>query len=178
MEDNDSHVSEANTSGKNPMLLGVIAIVVLFVLAGGYLMINRNTSQPSSTQTGSQAVGVATTMSPSNTEDAITGGGDMSKDAEETMGVEQGVIEIEGGSFYFKPNIIRVKVGQTVKVKLNSVGGMPHDFVIDELGVDTKEITNDSLEFEFTPDKVGNFEFYCSVGSHRKMGMKGTIIVE
>lgn len=31
---------------------------------------------------------------------------------------------------------------------------------------------------EFTPDKAGSFEYYCSVGKHREMGMKGMLTVE
>jgi plastocyanin len=88
-------------------------------------------------------------------------------------------IAVEGGHFYFKPNEIRVKVGQKVKVTLTSVGGMPHDFVIDELNVRTKQIKDGETDVvEFTPDKPGTYEFYCSVGKHRAMGMKGNLIVE
>ena len=35
-----------------------------------------------------------------------------------------------------------------------------------------------ALTAEFTADKVGSFEYYCSVGSHRSMGMKGVLKVE
>jgi hypothetical protein len=31
---------------------------------------------------------------------------------------------------------------------------------------------------EFTADKAGTFEYYCSVGNHRAMGMKGTLTVK
>ncbi len=31
---------------------------------------------------------------------------------------------------------------------------------------------------EFTADKKGTFEYYCSVGEHRVNGMKGKFIVE
>jgi plastocyanin len=34
------------------------------------------------------------------------------------------------------------------------------------------------VEVEFTPNIVGEFEYYCSVGDHRAKGMTGTIIVE
>lgn len=54
-----------------------------------------------------------------------------------------------------------------------------HDFVIDELNVKTKIVKDGESEtVEFTPDQTGTFEFYCSVGQHRQMGMKGTLIVE
>jgi cytochrome c oxidase subunit 2 len=88
------------------------------------------------------------------------------------------IFEVEGGSFYYKPNEIRVKKGDPVKIVLKSVD-MMHDFVIDELNVKTEIIeSGDTTEVEFTPNEVGDFEFYCSVGQHRANGMVGTLIVE
>jgi len=87
-------------------------------------------------------------------------------------------VTIEAGSFYYKPDVIRVKKGEKVKLVLNSVD-MMHDFNIDELGVSvpvTKAETSSTVEF--TPDQVGTFEYYCSVGEHRANGQVGTIIIE
>jgi len=51
--------------------------------------------------------------------------------------------------------------------------------VIDEFGVATKQAQSPDTEvLEFTADKAGSFEYYCSVGTHRAMGMKGTLKVE
>ena len=91
---------------------------------------------------------------------------------------EARIIEVEGGGFYYKPNEIRVKKGEQVKIVLKSVD-MMHDFVIDELDVRSEIIkSGDTREVEFTADTVGEFEFYCSVGQHRANGMVGTLIVE
>jgi plastocyanin len=50
--------------------------------------------------------------------------------------------------------------------------------VIDEFNVKPKQIgANAEDSVEFTADKTGSFEFYCSVGNHREMGMKGTLVV-
>src|SRR3990167_9256749 len=38
--------------------------------------------------------------------------------------------------------------------------------------------TGQSASVEFTADKAGGFEYYCSVGTHRAMGMVGAFIVE
>jgi uncharacterized cupredoxin-like copper-binding protein len=35
-----------------------------------------------------------------------------------------------------------------------------------------------TAEVEFVADKTGTFEYYCSVGTHRQMGMVGKLIVE
>lgn len=86
---------------------------------------------------------------------------------------------VDGSEFKFSMTSITLKKGEKVKLTLTNSGKMPHDFVVDELGVKTKTIKNgESDTIEFTPDKTGSFEFYCSVGSHRAMGMKGTMIVE
>lgn len=54
-----------------------------------------------------------------------------------------------------------------------------HDFVVDELKIKTAVINNGQEDFvEFTADKAGTFEFYCSVGNHRAMGMVGKITVQ
>ncbi len=87
-------------------------------------------------------------------------------------------IAVTGGSFYFEPNEIRVKKGEKVVITFTNKEGT-HNFVIDEFGVKTEIISaGASTEITFTPDKTGTFEFYCSVGNHRAMGMKGTLIVE
>ena len=88
------------------------------------------------------------------------------------------VVNIEAGSFYYKPNEIRVKKGEKVKVVIKSVD-MMHDFVIDELGVRTRIAqAGEMAEVEFGVNKTGELEFYCSIGNHRDMGMVGTLIIE
>lgn len=85
--------------------------------------------------------------------------------------------KIEGGSFFFKPNELKVKLGQTVKIEFTNSSGM-HDFVLDEFNVNTKVIGAGKTEtFEFVADKLGEFEFYCSVGNHRQQGMVGKLVV-
>ena len=74
---------------------------------------------------------------------------------------------------------IVVNVGDVVMIEFTSVGGMPHDFVIDELGVATAILQPGESEIvEFIVDRAGTFEYYCSVGQHRANGMKGNLIVQ
>jgi len=81
--------------------------------------------------------------------------------------------------YSFSPTTLTVKEGETVKVTFKNGGKMPHDFVIDELGAKAKVISGGSEEtVTFTASKKGTFEYYCSVGNHRKMGMVGKIMVE
>lgn len=88
-------------------------------------------------------------------------------------------IVLEASEFKYNLQEINLKRGEKVKLTLKNVGKMPHDFVIDELGVRTKLINGGETDtIEFIPEKTGNFEFYCSVGNHRQLGMMGKVVVE
>jgi len=85
---------------------------------------------------------------------------------------------ISGKNFSFDPAFITVKKGDRVKINFKNTNGF-HDFVIDEYGISTKQANSPITEvLEFTADKIGSFEYYCSVGTHRSMGMKGILVVE
>ena len=85
---------------------------------------------------------------------------------------------VEGSPFKFAPNVIRVKKGDTVRITFKNAGGI-HDFVIEEFDVATEQLAAGASEtVEFTVEKAGTFEFYCSVANHRAMGMTGSLIVE
>jgi plastocyanin len=86
--------------------------------------------------------------------------------------------EVSGKNFEFSVEEIRVKKGDTVRLTFTSESGF-HDFVIDEFDARTRQSQAPASEtIEFVADKVGEFDYYCSVGRHRAMGMVGTLIVE
>lgn len=84
--------------------------------------------------------------------------------------------------FAYAPNSLNVRPGDTVTVALDNPDSMPHDFVIDELGVNSGIINpGEAGEVSFTipADASGmSYYFYCSVGTHRDQGMEGMVIVE
>ena len=91
---------------------------------------------------------------------------------------------LTGENFKFKMNgktnpEIRVKEGDKVRIEFSSVGGF-HDLVVDEFDAATAQVrdTDGMTSVEFTADKKGTYEYYCSVGQHRQMGMKGMFVVE
>ena len=85
---------------------------------------------------------------------------------------------ISARNFAFSQAEIRVKEGDKVKIVLNSTDGF-HDWTVDEFNAKTDQVnTGQTAEVEFVADKTGTFEYYCSVGSHRQMGMVGKLIVE
>lgn len=85
---------------------------------------------------------------------------------------------VRGSNFKFTPSEIRVKQGDTVRVTFINESGT-HDWNLDEFNVKTKLVQAGQQEtVEFVASKIGQFEYYCSVGQHRQMGMKGLLIVE
>lgn len=87
-------------------------------------------------------------------------------------------IIVEGSNYKFSPNKITVKKGEKTRIVLKNLEGT-HDFKVDELNIAIRVIQTGEEDFvEFTADKIGQYEFYCSVDGHRQMGMKGTLVVE
>lgn len=83
-----------------------------------------------------------------------------------------------GGNYSFEPKEIKVKQGDVVKIIFQNNEGF-HDWKVDEFSAATKRIkAGEQDSITFTADKAGTFEYYCSVGSHRAMGMVGKLIVE
>lgn len=88
------------------------------------------------------------------------------------------VFNITGKNFSFSETEMRVKEGQKVTVNFTSESGF-HDWVVDEFSAATERVNSGgSTSVTFVADRTGEFEYYCSVGSHRALGMVGTLIVE
>ncbi|HAZ28548.1 MAG TPA: hypothetical protein DCY48_02100 [Candidatus Magasanikbacteria bacterium] len=103
--------------------------------------------------------------------------GDTKVDVEVKAGAEV-AINIGAKNFEFSQEEIKVKKGDTVKITLTSTQGF-HDWKLDEFKAATKQVnTGETATVEFVADKAGTFEYYCSIGSHRQMGMVGKLIVE
>jgi len=95
-------------------------------------------------------------------------------------------VEIVGGSYFFKPNHIVVKVNVPVELKISKESGLtPHDMVANspEAGIIFQESLGSSAKtIRFTPIKIGVYPIYCSLSapfskSHREKGMEGAIEV-
>jgi plastocyanin len=145
----------------------VISLLVLAVIGSLVYMSMSKKSSDSAMEATKQEAMVK--------EDSATKGDAMT--AENT-------ITVEGSDFKFNPATITVKKGETVKITLKNTDAsdefeIKHDFVIDELDVQSPEIgEGETTTFEFVADQAGTFEYYCSIGEHRAMGMFGTLTVE
>lgn len=95
-------------------------------------------------------------------------------------------VELVGGSYFFKPERIIVKVNVPVELKFSKESGMvPHNLVMKapEAGIDFDlPLATDPKIVKFTPTKAGTYSFYCSkkllfFEGHREKGMKGLLEV-
>lgn len=158
---------------KNYITIGIIAIVLIGGV--GYFAMNVNrTALPEEKQL----------ITPTTVLQQKEGTMELKGASSEVIGSpsadNKGVKEfiIAGSNFSFSLKEINVKKGDTVKIVFNNKDGF-HDWTLDEYNVKTKQLpAGDSETVTFVADKAGTFEYYCSVGQHRKNGMKGNLTVE
>ena len=73
---------------------------------------------------------------------------------------------------------LRVDEGDTVRVQFESTEGY-HDWRLDAFSAATEAVgVGGVTTVEFVADEKGTFDYYCSVGRHRQLGMAGTFVVE
>lgn len=152
---------------KNYWIIGVVVIVLLGAVV---LILQQKSSLPTTSQTSPEPIighSEAPMTTPQPTTQIATDSGGQS---------EARMIEVTGSNFKFSPSEIKVKQGDKIVIHFIAKGGV-HDLVIDGYNVATKQTSSEDT-IEFIVDKTGTFEYYCSIGNHRQMGMIGKLIVE
>ncbi len=139
----------------------MLVLVIVAVVGGYYVFSNKKNTQPEQ-----NAMPVA----------GISG---IAETVVEDMASQTKKFTLDGFEFGFDQKTITVKKGDIVSLTLTNSGKMPHDWVVDEFDVRTKQIKNGETDsITFVADKTGTFEYYCSVGQHRANGMVGKLVVE
>ena len=107
--------------------------------------------------------------------------------AVETQTVEQETstyqteYDIDMTNFAFSVSQMQAKPGDTITINLTNSQGI-HDLVIDELDAHSEHLDKgqtDTMTITI-PENIEpgtEFEYYCSVGNHRQMGMVGTLTI-
>ena len=87
-------------------------------------------------------------------------------------------VSITARQFSFEPSTIRIKRGERVRINLAAID-VSHGIAIPEFGLNITASQGGDVSGEFTADKTGTFDFFCSVfcGSGHT-DMKGQLIVE
>jgi plastocyanin len=95
-------------------------------------------------------------------------------------------VDVVGGSYFFKPDHIVLKVNVPVEMTVTKQGKIvPHNIVASspEAGIEfSVNLATTARTVKFTPTKVGKFPIYCSkkmifMASHREKGMEGVLDV-
>lgn len=128
--------------------------------------------------------------------------GGESKNAASDEGAEILSIHVHAGELYFDPEVISVKVGDTVRVVFDNHGATLHDFTTDgarfiilseqgaahggaghdEAGAGSRPLHvaaegGTEAELLFKAEAPGEYAVFCSVPGHRDGGMEAQIIV-
>jgi len=153
----------------------IIILIVLAILIGGGILYYKGAK--------SQKDALETPLPPEETGNITPPAPDMIVEigAEDEIIMEAAPFKeftVEGKPFEFSLKEIRVQKGDFVRVTFTNVNGM-HDWRLGGYDIGTAVLNaGDSSSVDFKADKAGTFEFYCSVGNHRQMGMVGKLIVE
>lgn len=144
------------------------ALVLLLIIGGAfYFKSAQNNVQPAI----NQSVTSQATEVPSATEASASS-------ASSTFMENIKQFTVTGSNYNFEPAVLTVNKGDTVKIIFKNSGGM-HNLVLDDFNIKTKTIQSGADDtITFTANKTGTFEYYCSVGNHRAMGMKGSLTVQ
>lgn len=155
----------------------VSVLVVVIVLVVGFILFKNKGVAPASIEVEGEA---STSIPGENTSGTSSPMPAPGNEGVEEMIVEDNVKEfvVDATSFSFSPSTMVVDRGDTVKITLKNAKGV-HDLKIDEFTGASTRILNagESETITFVADKSGTFEYYCSVGNHRAMGMVGTLTV-
>jgi nitrite reductase (NO-forming) len=86
-------------------------------------------------------------------------------------------VMVTASEFKFSPATMQLPAGKKVSITLHNTGTVEHDINVDALGVKLLAGAGKTTAGEFTLDKPGTYDFYCSVPGHKDAGMRGTLSV-
>ena len=160
-----------------------VAAFVLVVLAtcGGSGVGQEELEDVTRVPTMSDAAAQATSeaaSAPAATPEAGGGtpaSGDAPPTGDETT-VAAMTVDVVSYDIYFEPKELTIPANTDVTVVLPNDGVTPHNFSVDELGIDV-DIAPGATEEVVINAPAGEYEFYCNVPGHKQAGMVGTLTV-
>ncbi|WP_053620053.1 cupredoxin domain-containing protein [Nocardiopsis sp. NRRL B-16309] len=149
--------------------LALIALAAAATLGLAACSSDDQAAEPASEETAAEE---SATEDTAGAEDGTEESGDTAGEAVEAITVTASEMAYDG--------IPETLPAGTVEITFDNAGEAPHDLVVEELGdeqviplIDGGESTTGTVTLE-----PGTYTFYCSVGSHRSMGMEQTVTVE
>ena len=115
----------------------------------------------------------------------------------ETRTIQVKLMETEDGDMVFEPRVLDMKAGETVRLAIENIGELEHEFVMDTVAAVAKhkEVMNEFPEMEhddpnavrlapgekdeivWTFANAGSFQFACLIPGHYEAGMHGALSV-
>jgi heme/copper-type cytochrome/quinol oxidase subunit 2 len=75
-------------------------------------------------------------------------------------------VEIKASRHGFRPATVNLRKGEGVRIVLTSADG-EHCFAVDGLRIEKRIVPGRATTFDFAPDRLGTFPFYCCLESGR-----------
>jgi len=94
-----------------------------------------------------------------------------------TASIAPASVSITASEFKFSPNNIQAQVGQKVTLTLQNSGSVEHDVTIPSAGFSLLARAGQTATGDFTFDKPGVYDFFCSIPGHKDGGMKGSVTI-
>src|SRR5215204_1873013 len=85
-------------------------------------------------------------------------------------------VDVVAQDIFFEPKEVTIPANTDVTVNVPNEGAAPHNFSIDELGIDV-DLAVGATEQVVINAPAGEYEFYCNVPGHKEAGMVGTLTV-
>lgn len=102
------------------------------------------------------------------------GGGGGGNDRSQETGRE---ITMSSGDNWYRPNELEVSRGERITLVISNDGVLTHNISIDEFDVKKDYRPGETVRVTFTPDRTGEFRFYCDEPGHAEAGMVGVLRV-
>jgi uncharacterized cupredoxin-like copper-binding protein len=135
----------------------------------GTLIVSEDAAAAPAGQDG--AAGEATPAGATTEATPAAGGEEQAAGAEASEPVE-----VVSHDIFFEPADLSISADTDVTVQLPNEGVTPHNFSIDELGIDV-DIAPGATEETVINAPAGEYEYYCNVPGHKQAGMVGTLTV-
>ncbi|MBV8715938.1 MAG: multicopper oxidase domain-containing protein, partial [Chloroflexi bacterium] len=135
-----------------PMLMAGLSVIVTAIVLSPLILGNMSRFNVIATQAPAQAAAAART-------DLVTN------------------VTVTASEFKFGPSNVQVPVGQKITFTLHNTGTIDHDLTIQGTPFSIAAKPGQTTTGEFTFDKPGTFDFYCSIAGHKEAGMKGSLTV-
>jgi plastocyanin len=93
-------------------------------------------------------------------------------------------LQVTAREYKFDPTNVTVDAGgrsQSLEIRLHNSGSLGHDLRVEQDGreIGGTTIVNGGDDSATSVDlKRGSYRFFCSVGDHEQLGMKGSLVVK